>query len=212
MAVQACTFGEQDGSLVLAHALAARSTTCARIINHEMRLSIRKHNTLRAIACGCTNFVFTHVLSRLLKLYLNHNNIGDAGLQSFAYAIGRRAPLSLKELVLNQNKIGDAGMQSFAAAAGNGALPALKELHLSGNRIGDGGLSAFVGVVSKGAIPQLTSLALPFNDVGHAGMRALAAACGSGALPALLKIFVDEELVEHPQLVAVCEPRGIEIA
>ena len=39
----------------------------------------------------------------------------------------------LKTLYLNDNQIGDAGVTALAEAAGKGTLPQLKELHLGGN-------------------------------------------------------------------------------
>ena len=47
------------------------------------------------------------------------------------------------------------------------------------------------------------------NNIGDAGLTALAKAVESGALASLKKIVVDNE--SHPQLVAACKPRGIEI-
>ena len=50
------------------------------------------------------------------------------------------------------------------------------------------------------------------NQIGHAGVTALANACATGALPSLKKIVVDTRHERHPQLMAACKPRGIEIA
>ena len=89
---------------------------------------------------------------------------------------------NMQELYLNNNKIGDPGIIALADALGKGALPALQELSLSYNQIGDTGMAAFAGAVSK------------------------------GALASLKKIVVDAKHERHPQLLAACQPRGIEIA
>ena len=52
-------------------------------------------------------------------------------------------------------------------------------------------------------------LVLENNKIGDAGLTALAKAVESGVLASLKKIYVDNE--SHPQLVAVCQPRGIAI-
>ena len=55
-------------------------------------------------------------------------------------------------------------------------------------------------------------LRLHYNQIGDAGVTALAEACARGALPSLKKIVVNSEHECHPQLIAVCKRRGIEIA
>ena len=55
-------------------------------------------------------------------------------------------------------------------------------------------------------------LSLYCNKIGDAGLTALAKAVESGALASLEKIIVGSEHKRHPQLVAACQPRGIQIA
>ena len=55
-------------------------------------------------------------------------------------------------------------------------------------------------------------LYLANNEIGNPGITALADALGKGALASLEKIIVDSEHERHPQLVAACQPRGIQIA
>ena len=85
-------------------------------------------------------------------------------------------------------------------------------LQLGGNQIGDAGLAAFAKAVESGALAECTYISLGNNQIGDAGLTALASACASGALASLKKIIVDSEHERHPQLVAACQPRGIEIA
>ena len=47
----------------------------------------------------------------------------------------------------------------------------------------------------------------PAYNIGDEGMKVFADAIGNGALPALNLLFVDA--VARPQLLAVCQPRGI---
>ena len=76
------------------------------------------------------------------ELYLDHNQIGDAGLTALAKAVESGALASLEWLWLNNNSIVDVGMQALASAVSKGALPQLKLLGLSDNAIGDIGISA----------------------------------------------------------------------
>ena len=59
---------------------------------------------------------------------------------------------------------------------------------------------------------NMQELYLHQNQIGDAGLSALADALGKGALASLEKIIVDSEHERHPQLVAACQPRGIQIA
>ena len=87
-----------------------------------------------------------------------------------------------------------------------------KILDLFKNQIGDPGATALAEACARGALPQCTFLNLRGNQIGDAGVSALASACASGALPSLKKIVVNSEHECHPQLIAVCKRRGIEIA
>ena len=105
-------------------------------------------------------------------------------------------------------------MSFCARFSSSGAFPQLETLSLSSNKIGDPGLSAFATVLTpgpsgKGALAQMTILNLGENQIGVSGVKALADAVSSGALASLKKIYVDN--ASHSQLVAACQPRGIEI-
>ena len=75
------------------------------------------------------------------------------------------------------------------------------------------GVATKVEIRQFGALPSLQILILERNQIGDAGLKEFAAALMScsGALPALKKIVVPSGLEQHPQLVAACQPRGIEI-
>ena len=92
----------------------------------------------------------------------------------------------------------------------DGKLSQLTEFSI-GSRVTNVGMKEFAGILAMGALPSLTELNLSGNKISDEGMKAFAAAVGRGALPALKELYVDYELTEHPQLVAACQPRGIEI-
>ena len=87
----------------------------------------------------------------------------------------------------------------------------MQVLGLNDNKIGNPGLAALADAVGKGALDKLTRLRLDSNQIGDAGLQALADAVGKGALASLEEIMVDSKHMRHPQLVAACQPRGIEI-
>ena len=90
----------------------------------------------------------------------------------------------LKKLYLQVNQIGDAGYIALADAFGKGALAQLEKLSLDRNQIGDAGCTALADAFGKGALAQCTILELSNNKIGDAGCTALAEAFGKGALPA----------------------------
>ena len=146
-------------------------------------------------------------LPQLQVLRVYHSQIGDVGMKAFASA-SRSLP-QLQTLSLFHNQIGDGGMQAFASAVASGSLPKLETLYLYSNSIGDGGMKAFASAVASGSLPQLRDLRLFHNKIGDGGMKAFASAVVNGSLASLKKIVVDD--VRHPQLMAACQARGIEI-
>ena len=50
------------------------------------------------------------------------------------------------------------------------------------------------------------------NQFGDPGLASLADACAKGSLASLKEIVVDNKHERHPQLLAACRPRGIQIA
>ena len=62
------------------------------------------------------------------RLSFPGRGIGDAGLTTFASALGCGALLQLTFLDLAGNQIGNDGMTALATALGSGALPALENL------------------------------------------------------------------------------------
>ena len=136
----------------------------------------------------------------------------DLNMSFYARFSANGALPQLETLLLSRNEIGDIGISALASACASGALPQLNRLVLSENAIGDVGLSSLAAAVGNGALASLDTLDLSENEIGEAGMTAFADAVGKGALASLKKIVVDTKHERHPQLVAACQPRGIEIA
>ena len=67
-------------------------------------------------------------MGALKVLLLNHNQIGDAGLQALAGAIGNGSMVNLNELDLSINRISDEGVKVFASAIASGSLPAVQKV------------------------------------------------------------------------------------
>ncbi|EOD26952.1 hypothetical protein EMIHUDRAFT_236263 [Emiliania huxleyi CCMP1516] len=175
---------------------------------------------------------------RLETLYLGENKIGDEGCKALAAALGKEgAAPRLETLYLYRNEIGDEGCKALAAALGKeGAAPRLETLSLHRNEIGDEGCKALAAALGKeGAAPRLKELGLSGNQIGDEGCTALAAALKEGAAPSLKArdapprhtplpppnahrtsprvqaLVVGSENKKQPELVAVCEERGIEL-
>jgi len=138
--------------------------------------------------------------------------IDSSDCDVIAYLISSGALPQLVKLRLTYNKIGNSGLTSLSEALASGALPQLKVLHLRNNQIGNAGFTSFSDVLASGALTQLKILWLRGNNIGDAGLTSFSEALASGALPSLERVFVHFEHEEHPQLVAACNPRGIEIA
>ncbi|EOD10939.1 hypothetical protein EMIHUDRAFT_358041, partial [Emiliania huxleyi CCMP1516] len=115
-----------------------------------------------------------------------------------------------KATVLNYEGLdwGGAEAAQLAEVLASGAAPRLELLYLSGNQIGDEGCKALAAALKEGAAPRLETLWLRGNKIGDEGWKALAAALKEGAAPSL-KARVDNP--RQPELVAVCEERGIEL-
>jgi hypothetical protein len=64
---------------------------------------------------------------------------------------------------------------------------------------------------ASGSLPQLQELYLYENQIGDGGMQAFASAVASGSLASLNTIAVDTKHKRHPQLMAACQARGIQI-
>ena len=97
-------------------------------------------------------------LAQLTTLYLQGNQIGDAGCTTLAEACGRGPLAQLTRLLLDEAKIGDAGCTALAEACGRGALAKLTMLGLGRNQIADPGCTALAKACGRGALAQLKQI------------------------------------------------------
>ena len=153
--------------------------------------------------------------TRLEKLDLRYNKIGNEGLTALARALADGAAPKLEKLNVNYNKIGNEGLTALARALADGAAPELDELNLSGNDFSgaDEGLrllgqaklpaleklelnrcnfnlAALAEGMQAGAWPSLEELQMRSNEqASDEGAEALARALERGAMPKLKQIY-----------------------
>ena len=148
-------------------------------------------------------------LRSLTQLFLNDNQIGDAGMIEFSRSIASGSLRSLTTLFLNDNQIGDAGMIEFSRSITNGSLRALTRLDLDDNQIGDAGMTDFSRAIASGSLRVLESLDLSSNQIGDVGMIEFSRSIPIGSLPACKRIVVLGNPGNAAPLKAACEERGI---
>jgi Ran GTPase-activating protein (RanGAP) involved in mRNA processing and transport len=113
-------------------------------------------------------------LQQLRVLYLDDNQIGDAGVSALGEACSAHQALAkLTVLSLQSNRISSRAIQVLADTAARGGLGQLSSLDLRHNwYIGDASANSFVDICcTSGALPALKSL--------HIGARALFKHAGS---------------------------------
>lgn len=98
-------------------------------------------------------------LKELKRLYLAHNQLADAGLQSLACALNRKNTPALNRLFLSHNRITDAGIRALAQAWGTSpsgdasrAMPQLDMLRLDSNWIKDEGAAVLLQMAEGGTL------------------------------------------------------------
>ena len=110
-------------------------------------------------------------------LYLDNNNIGDAGAQYVNEAL-RSGNCHVTHLYLDNNNLGDTGAQYVSEALRSGNC-LLTDLSLSGNNIGDAG-AQYVSEALRSGNCHLTLLYLSINNIGDAGAQYASEALRSG--------------------------------
>ncbi|KJE93680.1 hypothetical protein CAOG_004435 [Capsaspora owczarzaki ATCC 30864] len=110
------------------------------------------------------------VNATLTQVYLNGNQIGDAGVQCIAEAL--KVNTKLVSLDLRRNQIGDDGAKAVAEALKVNAT--LETLYLWENQIGDAGAQAIAESLKLNR--TLTTPGLETNQIGDAGAQAIAEA------------------------------------
>jgi len=114
----------------------------------------------------------------VMSLFLSDNQIGNAGAQAIAEALGAgtvypegegNVYTSLNLLDLDNNSIGDAGAHALAEALLVNA--SLKRLNLNDNKIGDDGARAIADALNVNT--ALMELNLSKNQIGASGTQAI---------------------------------------
>lgn len=173
------------------------------------RLELRSNEIGDAGMTELSRVIASGSLGSLQDLFLFRNNIGDDGMKAFAEALARGSLPNLKLLYLDRNQIGDEGMKAVASASVS--LPKLESLWLQHNQIGNEGMKAFASGIASGSLGKLQKLILNDNEIGDAGMADFSRAIASNSLASLVDLVVDDGPlgVDHPQLTAACQQRGI---
>ena len=153
-------------------------------------------------------------MPQLQSLFLDNNNIGDAGIIALSDSLPRRAMANVTVLNLNGNQIEAPGMASLLHAIARGAMAGLLDLRLAGNRIGDDGMKALSSALARGALPQLRVLVLNHNKIGDAGCSALAEAAAMGAMARLEDLYIGSNRFRDAAketLKSACRVQGIKV-
>ena len=87
-------------------------------------------------------------LTKLTRLYLSYNRMGDVAVAALVALIEEGAMPKLKELYLHHNQISVVGVAALASALRGGALlPSCEEIDLGGNQISDAGFAALASAL-----------------------------------------------------------------
>nr|AAP92144.1 leucine-rich repeat protein N5C [synthetic construct] len=106
--------------------------------------------------------------TRLEKLYLEDNDLTEAGLKDLASVL--RSNPSLRELNLSDNKLGDAGVRLLLQGLLDPGTR-LEELQLRNTDLTEAGVEDLASVLRSN--PSLRELSLSNNKLGDAGVRLL---------------------------------------
>ena len=156
----------------------------------------------------------------LRHLSLESNQLGDAGMATFSWALSKGALSRLTRLTLTWNHISHAGIIAFATALKAGALPQLEWLFLNGNQIDDAGAEALATALAgepmqpgssfsegdhKLVLANLQQLWLHENSIGDAGIAALLKSVSKGALGNLTTLSLDHNRIRRSGITAVVD-------
>ena len=111
---------------------------------------------------------------------------------------------------LRHNRLGRRGEAAqLAQVLASGAAPRLEYLYLDDNKIGDEGCKALAAALKEGAAPSLKA-----RDAPLATRHSPAQSNAHRTTPRVQTLVVYEGSTneEQPELVAVCEERGIELS
>ena len=145
--------------------------------------------------------------TRLERLELKGNKIGNEGLTALARALDDGAAPKLKKLYLNGNDF--SGADEGLRLLGQAKHPALEYLSLSN---GSFNLAALAEGMQEGSWPSLGTLWMMYNkQASDEGAEALARALERGAMPKLKKIIAIGGMSEAGKAAVVKARSGVEV-
>ncbi|XP_072131671.1 ribonuclease inhibitor-like isoform X1 [Mobula birostris] len=109
-----------------------------------------------------------HPDCRIQELWLDNNDVGEAGCRILAKALARNS--TLQRLSLSQNPIGDTGLRALCGGLSSGAS-SLQVLRLSSCTIGQGQCGLLARTLASSL--SFVSLDLDNNRLGDEGVRSL---------------------------------------
>mmetsp|Transcript_35625 Transcript_35625/g.84070 ORF Transcript_35625/g.84070 Transcript_35625/m.84070 type:complete len:151 (-) Transcript_35625:176-628(-) len=92
---------------------------------------------------------------------------------------GKAPVIGTRRIFLERNNIGDAGAKQLASLLEEGMTPNVTSIRLYMNEIGDEGAAALVRAALSGAVPKLKSISLDTNQLSVEGKAALRRQCAT---------------------------------
>ena len=125
------------------------------------------------------------VFAKMLKLDLQTNLAGRAGIKAVSAALKAGRWPSLQHLNIQYNYAGPDAIKSLAGALEAGGCPSLRLLKIRSNLAGPDGINAVSVALEACACPLLEHLDIEKNEAGPEGINAIAAVLAVGGCPAL---------------------------
>ena len=129
------------------------------------------------------------VASSLCTLALSDNQLGPAGAEALAAALGRGALPKLVDLIMPRNPLGDQGIAALASAVRK--LPVLDYLDLEACNIGNKGAASLLAGLTKGEFKELTYIDLDSNRLTDEGCAMILSSLKQGGLPKLGEVGLE---------------------
>eukprot|EP01050_Picozoa_sp_SAG11_P018388 SAG11_NODE_2769_length_2993_cov_3.920180_4_plen_238_part_00 len=146
--------------------------------DNDLTASGIEHLALALRECGCP---------KLRTVYINNNEIGDAGCVALAGAL----PPTVVYLYCGAIGCGDVGLAAMLATLGE----TLEEIHLCGNEVGNDGFTSLAETLQR--FGKLTRIYASDNHCGDDGGRALIKALAQA--PQLVTLLIDQNALRETE-------------
>jgi len=155
---------------------AEQISSCLRMFKRLVKLDLR-YNDIGAEAMTAISQALVN--TNIQHLYLEGNNIGDAGCIALVDFLLKKDNSQIKELFLGSNQIDSSGAKSLASSLwGNKNI---SKIYLEGNNIGINGAKEFCSVLEElNGKTGLRNLFVDNNNIGKEMSKRLAASLKSG--------------------------------